>query len=225
MKTNDCLRVSELFYSIQGESSYSGYPCLFIRLAGCNLRCSYCDAKYTYEESGQEMAIAEVVEFIKGSAIRLVEITGGEPLLQENVYALMEALIADDRLVLLETNGSIDLAMVPDPVVTIMDIKCPGSGMAEMNHLANLERLSSKDELKFVLRSRKDYLWALDFLQKNRLCPANAQDSHKPQILFSAVTSDLAPAELASWILADHLPIRLQLQLHTLLWPGQNRGV
>ncbi len=225
MKTNDSLLVSELFYSIQGESSYAGYPCVFIRLAGCNLRCSYCDAKYTYEEAGRQMAIADIVSYVRQEQIDLVEITGGEPLLQENVYGLMTALIADGRTVLLETNGSLELSKVPDAVVIIMDIKCPGSGMAESNHLANLERLSSKDELKFVLRSHDDYQWALDFLKGNRLCPASSEDSDKPQILFSAVAQDLDPADLASWVLAERLPIRLQLQLHTLLWPGQNRGV
>ncbi len=227
MKTNDGLRVSELFYSIQGESSYAGYPCLFIRLAGCNLRCTYCDATYTYGEDGRQMTIAEIVDFVQESPVGLVEITGGEPLLQENVHALMEALIADGRTVLLETNGSIGLDKVPDAVVIIMDIKCPGSGMADMNHPANLERLNNKDELKFVLRSQQDYLWAVEFLQKNKLCPAASATATRkhPRILFSAVTDDLDPAELASWILADHLPIQLQLQLHTLLWPGQNRGV
>ncbi len=224
MKTNDSLLVSELFYSIQGESSYAGYPCLFIRLAGCNLRCTYCDAKYTYEEAGRQMAIAEVLDFVAQSPVRLVEITGGEPLLQENVYELMDELIDDDRIVLLETNGSIDLAKVPDGVVKIMDVKCPDSGMADRNHLANLGKLTGQDELKFVLRSHDDYLWAVDFLQKNIFAAKN-QERPRPQIHFSPVANDLAPADLASWLLADNLPIRLQLQLHTLLWPGQNRGV
>ncbi len=225
MKSNHSLQVSELFYSIQGESSYAGYPCLFIRLAGCNLRCSYCDARYTYEEAGQEMALAEVLAFVQASPVPLVEITGGEPLLQENVYPLLAALIKDDRLVLLETNGSMDLARVPAPVVIIMDIKCPGSGMAEKNLLANLARLTSKDELKFVLRGREDYLWAVDLLKENMLCPPSPAAKEVPKILFSAVAPDLAPADLASWLLADQLPIRLQLQLHTQIWPGQYRGV
>nr|MDA3785562.1 radical SAM protein [Deltaproteobacteria bacterium] len=192
MKSNHSLLVSELFYSIQGESSYAGYPCLFIRLAGCNLRCSYCDARYTYEEAGQEMALAEVIAFVQASPVPLVEITGGEPLLQENVYPLMAALIKDERLVLLETNGSMDLTRVPAPVVIIMDIKCPGSGMAEKNHLANLARLTSKDELKFVLRSREDYLWAVDLLKENMLGPTSPSGSEGPMILFSAVEADLA---------------------------------
>lgn len=225
MKTDNSLQVTELFYSIQGESSYAGYPCLFIRLAGCNLRCTYCDAKYTYEEDGRRMAKAEIIDFIRKSKVRLVEITGGEPLLQENVYPLMEALLTDNRIVLLETNGSIDLAKVPDSVVKIMDIKCPGSGMENMNHLANLKQLGRKDELKFVLRSREDYQWAVEFLNKNKLCPAGLSDRQNPKILFSAVTNDLDPADLASWILADCLPVKLQLQLHTLLWPGMNRGI
>ncbi|MBU0679975.1 MAG: radical SAM protein [Proteobacteria bacterium] len=217
--------VSELFYSIQGESSYAGYPCLFIRLAGCNLRCTYCDAKYTYEETDREMSLAEIVSFVRKSPVHLVEITGGEPLLQKNVYTLMETLLADDRTVLLETNGSIDLAKVPDAVVKIMDIKCPGSGMAEMNRLANLQQLTSNDELKFVLRSKEDYIWAVDFLREHKLCLPHSSDRQTPKIIFSAVTRDLDPADLAAWLLADGLPIRLQLQLHTLLWPDKTRGV
>jgi 7-carboxy-7-deazaguanine synthase len=225
VKTKDTLLVSELFYSIQGESSYTGYPCLFIRLAGCNLRCTYCDAKYTYEETDLEMSLAEIVSFVQKSPVRLVEITGGEPLLQENVYALMETLLAGERTVLLETNGSIDMAKVPDAVVKIMDIKCPGSGMAEMNHLANLKQLTSKDELKFVLRSKEDYIWAVDFLRENMLCLPHSSDRQTPKIIFSAVTRDLDPTDLATWLLAEGLPIRLQLQLHTLLWPDKTRGV
>jgi 7-carboxy-7-deazaguanine synthase len=225
VKTNGSLAVSELFYSIQGESSHAGYPCLFIRLAGCNLRCAYCDARYTYEEAGRPMDLAEIMAFVRSSPVRLVEITGGEPLLQKDVHALMTALIADGRTVLLETNGSLDLAEVAEGVVKIVDIKCPGSGMAAMNHLANLTLLTATDELKFVLRSRLDYDWAVNFLRENQLCPPQPADRQVPKLIFSAVTRDLDPAELAAWLLADGLPIRLQLQLHTLLWPGQTRGV
>lgn len=225
MKTEARFAVSELFYSIQGESSHAGYPCLFIRLAGCNLRCTYCDARYTYEEAGRPMGLAEIMAFVRSSPVRLVEITGGEPLLQKDLPALMAALLADGRTVLLETNGSIDLAGVPEGVVKIVDVKCPGSGMAARNHLTNLARLTATDELKFVLRSRQDYDWAVDFLRIHQLCPPHPADRLVPKLIFSAVTRDLAPAELAAWLLADGLPIRLQLQLHTLLWPGQTRGV
>lgn len=224
MKTKETLQVSELFYSIQGESSYAGYPCLFIRLAGCNLRCSYCDARYTYGEKGRRMTIAEILAFIEESPVSLVEITGGEPLLQVNVYGLMQALLDDERIVLMETNGSIDLRQVPAEVVKIMDIKCPGSGMDHHNYLANLQYLTSTDEVKFVVGSRQDYLWAVDFLKRNIITPFPSS-SQRPKILFSPVTSKLSPTELAGWILLDRLPIRLQLQLHTLLWPGETRGV
>ncbi|MEN8257349.1 MAG: radical SAM protein [Thermodesulfobacteriota bacterium] len=224
MKTNDSLQISELFYSIQGESSYAGFPCLFIRLAGCNLRCTYCDAKYTYEEAGRQMSLQEVLDFVNESPVRLVEITGGEPLLQEQVYPLMEALLDDDRTVLLETNGSIGLEKVPAGVVKIMDIKCPGSGMDDMNHLANIKQLAGKDEVKFVLRSRQDYQWAVDCIRKHMTYAFDSL-AKGPKILFSPVTNDLNPAELAAWILEDTLPIRLQIQLHTVLWPAKSRGV
>lgn len=171
------------------------------------------------------MSLTEILDFVRTSEVNLVEITGGEPLLQENVYPLMAALIEDGRTVLLETNGSIDLAQVPEQVVTIMDVKCPGSGMAPKIHLANLKKLGSKDELKFVLSSREDYLWAVDFLSANKLLAAGLAEKKGPTLLFSAVTGDLAPADLAAWILADRLPVRIQLQLHTLLWPAQKRGV
>lgn len=217
MKSNHSLLVSELFYSIQGESSYAGYPCLFIRLAGCNLRCSYCDARYTYEEAGREMALAEVIAFVQASPVPLVEITGGEPLLQKNVYRLMDELLAADRRVLLETNGSISLEKVPAGVVKIMDVKCPGSGMHAQLRADNFARLGPGDELKFVLCSRADYDWAVAMLGKNSF-------NQDLIIHFSPVTGQLAPSQLAEWILHDRLPVRLQLQLHKVLWPAVNRG-
>ncbi len=170
------------------------------------------------------MSVQGVLDFVKESPTRLVEITGGEPLLQEQVYPLMDALLADGRTVLLETNGSIDLENVPDDVVKVMDIKCPGSGMDDMNHLANLKQLKSTDEVKFVLRSRDDYLWAVDCLKQHL---SLIFDSLKkgPKVLFSPVTNDLSPADLAAWILEDNLPLRLQIQLHTVLWPAKSRGV
>ena len=217
MKTPPQLEISELFFSIQGESSYGGQPCVFIRLSGCNLRCSYCDAGYTYEEAGTLQELSAILAFAAQYPGCPVEITGGEPLLQENVYLLMTELLAADRRVLLETNGSISLAKVPAGVVKIMDVKCPGSGMA--GHLLpdNLELLGSGDELKFVLCSRADYEWAVSLINKTALSKAVI-------IHFSPVAGKLEPARLAEWILNDRLPVRLQLQLHKFLWPGVVRG-
>ena len=218
-QTGPILRLSEVFYSIQGESSYAGYPCVFVRLAGCNLRCRWCDARYTYEEPSTNWPIPAIMnEIDRYPASALVEVTGGEPLLQEGVYPLMERLLAAGRTVLLETNGTMALDRVPDGVVTIMDVKCPGSGMADRFDLANLDRLKPTDELKFVLASRGDYEWAAAFVQHHSLIG-------RYLIHFSPVTSELPPTELAQWLLADGLAVRLQLQLHTLLWPEKKRGV
>jgi len=212
------LQLSEIFYSIQGESSFAGYPCLFFRLSGCNLRCSYCDAKYTYEEPASPTALSALLAEAARYPKALVEITGGEPLLQDGVYPLMEALLAEGRTVLLETNGSLSLARVPLGVVKILDLKCPDSGMAGQMDLANLDLLDPRDEIKFVLSSRPDYDWARAMLAEHRL-------AEKAKVILSPVIDRLAPSLLAEWLLADALPARLQLQLHTLLWPGLKRGV
>ncbi|MEW6593681.1 MAG: radical SAM protein [Thermodesulfobacteriota bacterium] len=213
------LLLSEIFYSIQGESSCAGYPCVFVRLSGCNLRCRWCDARYTYEEPGTPWALPAILtEIDRYPATALVEITGGEPLLQEGVYPLMSHLLARGRNVLLETNGSVALDQVPQGVITIMDVKCPGSTMADRFDPANLARLRPGDELKFVLASRGDYEWATDFVQRHGLIG-------RFPIHFSPVTTELPPADLAGWLMADGLPVRLQLQLHTLLWPEKTRGV
>ncbi len=217
MKTPPQLEISELFFSIQGESSYAGQPCVFIRLAGCNLRCSYCDAGYTYEEAGSLKDISKILAFVAQYPGFPVEITGGEPLLQENVYRLMDELLAAGRRVLLETNGSIGLEKVPTGVVKIMDVKCPGSGMSEHLLKDNLGLLGPGDELKFVLCSRADYEWAVELIKKTALNKALV-------IHFSPVTGKLGPTQLAEWILDDQLPVRLQLQLHKFLWPDVVRG-
>ncbi|MDF1615508.1 radical SAM protein [Desulfurivibrio dismutans] len=222
MTVQTSLQVSEIFYSIQGESSWAGYPCIFVRLAGCNLRCSYCDARYTYEEPGREMDLKAVLAEIRRltpekSPAPLVEITGGEPLQQEGVYPLFDALLADQRRVLLETNGSLSLARVPTAVRCIMDVKCPGSGMNEQLKQDNFRRLTDRDEIKFVVGDRRDYEWAKEIISQHHL-------TGHPHLIFSPVASHLPPADLASWLLADSLPARLQLQLHTILWPDCRRG-
>ena len=218
MKAEPDLQLSEIFYSIQGESSFAGYPCLFFRLSGCNLRCSYCDAKYTYEEPATVTPLSDLLIEAARYPNALIEITGGEPLLQEGVYPLMDGLLAAGRTVLLETNGSLNIARVPKEVVKIVDLKCPDSGMAEKMELANLALLMPHDEIKFVVSSKADYDWAREMMKDHTL-------AEKAKVILSPVTGRLEPALLAQWLMADALPARLQLQLHTLLWPGMKRGV
>lgn len=225
MSGASAFQVSELFYSIQGESTYAGYPCAFIRLAGCNLRCSYCDARYTYEEEARPTTRAELLDFTRLHPAALVQITGGEPLLQDGVYPLMAELVRQQRLVLLETNGSVAMSRVPAGVVKVMDLKCPGSGMAEaMNH-DNFSLLTPADEVKCVLGSRSDYDWAVAVIRRH-FPGVNDPGALKlrPKILFSPITDKLSAAELAQWLLDDGLLIRLQTQLHKSLWPLATRG-
>ncbi|MEW6427504.1 MAG: radical SAM protein [Thermodesulfobacteriota bacterium] len=211
------LRICERFHSIQGESTWAGLPCVFFRLAGCNLRCAWCDAAYSQEDGGETAAIGELVDWAGRYRGAIVEITGGEPLLQEGVYPLIEELLGRGRTVLVETNGSLAIDRLPAAAVAIVDVKCPGSGMAGHFHLPNLALLRDHDQLKFVLSSREDYRWALAFIRQHRLLGR--------ELLFSPVSGRLDGADLAAWILADDIPVRLQLQLHKLLWPGIDRGV
>jgi 7-carboxy-7-deazaguanine synthase len=217
VKSNPPLQLSEIFYSIQGESSYSGYPCVFIRLAGCNLRCSYCDARYACEEPGKEVSRPRIMEEITAHPNALVEITGGEPLLQDGVYPLMHELLKSRRTVLLETNGSIDISQVPEGVVKIIDMKCPDSGMMDRMLFGNLDRVTRQDEIKFVLSSGKDYQWATEVIREYRL-------EERAKLLLSPVSGRLSPGALAEWLLADGLKARLQIQLHAIIWPGKTRG-
>jgi 7-carboxy-7-deazaguanine synthase len=219
------LSISELFYSIQGESTYAGLPCVFIRLSSCNLRCHYCDARYTYDEAHAAMALEVILSFVDGYPGAIVEITGGEPLLQENVYPLMAELVARNRTVLLETNGSLPIDTVPPEVVVIMDIKTPDSGSADSLAAGNIAAAKARNknvpgscEIKFVLTGKDDYIWARDLVKEHVLHTSC-------HTLFSPVKSELSPADLAAWILQDQLAVRLQLQLHTLIWPHLSRGV
>lgn len=213
----DRLVVSELFFSLQGESTYAGLPCSFIRLWGCNLRCTYCDSAYSYQGQGREYRIAELISFIQERPTAIVEVTGGEPLLQENIYPFLAELVAMNRTVLLETNGSVNVAHVPQGVVKIMDMKCPSSGMSSRVDLDNLALLNSQDEIKFVIGNRNDYQWAMEKMQQFRL-------DQRSKVLFSPVAGMMNPAELARWILEDGLPVRFQLQLHKILWPDLEHG-
>ena len=212
------LQVTETFYSIQGESSHAGYPCFFIRLAGCNLRCAWCDSSYSYEEPARQMTVNQLLKRAAAFPNGLIEITGGEPLLQDNVYQLIDGLLAAGRKVLLETNGSISLARLDPRVVKIMDVKCPDSTMHDRMHPDNFRYLTPDDEVKFVIGSRTDYVWAKEML-------ATLLKNSKARVLFAPVAGRVAGADLAAWILDDQLDVRLQLQLHRLLWPQEERGV
>jgi 7-carboxy-7-deazaguanine synthase len=209
------LKVNEIYASIQGESSHTGLPCVFIRLTGCNLRCSWCDTAYAFHE-GKSLTIEETLEKVETFDLPLVEITGGEPLLQEDVYPLMEALLKKGYRVMLETGGALPINKVPEKVIKILDIKCPGSGEDKNNHLENLQWLSSQDEVKFVLLDRADYEWSRDLLQK--ISPST-------QVLFSPVYDELDLKDLSQWILEDRLAVRLQTQLHKVIWSKDTLGV
>lgn len=209
------LRITEVFLSIQGESTQAGRPCVFVRLTGCDLRCVWCDTEYAFE-GGAQVTIDEVLDRVVSFGCPLVEVTGGEPLLQRDCIPLMKALLARGHEVMLETGGHRSVEEVPIEVRRILDVKCPGSGESHRNHLENLDRLTPRDEVKFVLVDRADYEWARAFVRDRRLherCP----------VLFSPVWQRLDPKDLAEWILADRLAVRLQLQVHKVLW-GETPG-
>jgi 7-carboxy-7-deazaguanine synthase len=211
------LRVNEIFYSIQGESSHAGRPCVFVRLTGCPLRCNYCDTAYAFEE-GRSMSIEAIVEAVHEHPTRLVEVTGGEPLAQPPVIGLMQKLLDCGYEVLLETSGAFSIAEVPASVRKILDLKTPDSGEQERNEWRNLELLQPHDEVKFVVQSRRDYEWARDTVRKHRL-------HERVTVLFSPEWESPIRSDLAGWILDDALPVRYQLQLHKLIWPSVERGV
>jgi 7-carboxy-7-deazaguanine synthase len=212
------LTVNEIFHSIQGESTRAGDRCVFVRLTACDLRCTWCDTPYAFHE-GRKMSIDDVLSVVEGYGCPLVEITGGEPLLQEGVYELMERLLAAGHTVLLETGGHRPIDRVPAAVVKIVDVKCPGSGEADKNCWSNLDRLAPHDEVKFVVLDRADYEFARDVLTRTHL------PSRAAAILFSPVHGQLDPKTLSEWIIADRLPVRVQLQLHKLIWSPTTRGV
>ena len=212
------LTVNEIFHSIQGESTHAGRPCVFVRLTACDLRCSWCDTPYAFYE-GRKMAVDEVVAKVRDYGCDVVEITGGEPLLQKDVYPLMERLMAEGHTVLLETGGHLSVARVPVGVFRVIDVKCPGSGEADKTHWPNLDQLRATDEVKFVIKDRADYEFARLVVEERHLMARCAA------ILFSPVHGVLDPKQLAQWILADRLTVRLQLQVHKYIWDPQTRGV
>lgn len=213
------LVVNEIFYSIQGESSHAGRPCIFIRLTGCNLRCAYCDTRYAYEE-GVAMEMEEILDRISDYPCRLVEVTGGEPLLQNEAPTLIKEMLDRGFEVLLETNGSRSIDAVDPRCVRIVDIKCPSSGEADKNDFKNFSHLTSQDEIKFVIIDRDDYHYAVGILLEYEKACATC----KPP-LFSPAFGRMDPATLAQWIIDDGLPARIQLQLHKIIWDPERRGV
>ena len=214
---NETLTVNEIFLSIQGEGTRAGRRCAFVRLTGCNLRCSWCDTRYAWSE-GKEMSLDAVLEQVVKLACPLVEVTGGEPLAQASTPALLERLCESGYETLLETNGSLDISAVDARVVRIVDFKCPSSGRQDANRWPNADLLTPRDEVKFVLADRRDYDFARDAIQRHGL-------AKRCEVIFSPVLDRLPPAKLAQWIIADRLPVRLGLQLHKFIWPDKDRGV
>ena len=216
--------VTEIFKSIQGESTYAGRPCIFVRLTGCNLRCRWCDTAYAFY-GGTRMTVDEVMAQVReltgtdGARIPLVELTGGEPMLQPDIHPLIEKLLAENHTVLIETSGERYLGELPRAVVKVMDIKCPGSGEGGSLNDKNLEVLDLKDEIKFVIADEGDYLWARDFTRQRRLGDIVGT------VIFSPVHGELDPKALSEWILRDALPVRLGLQLHKFIWGPDVKGV
>lgn len=212
------IKVNEIYYSIQGESTFAGLPCVFVRLTYCNLRCSYCDTEYAFYD-GKDLSISEIIDEVKKYNCKLVEITGGEPLVQmDECLLLMKQLCDEGFEVLLETGGSLTIKNIDERVRIIMDLKCPSSGMEKKNLYDNINHLKSTDELKFVIGSREDYGWTVDVIKKYQL-------ENKCKILFSVVFGKLEPLQLVNWVLEDKLNIRFQLQMHKFIWHPETKGV
>ena len=212
------LTINEIFHSIQGESTYAGRPCVFVRLTACDLRCRWCDTPYAFHE-GRKMSVDEVLADVEARGCPTVEVTGGEPLLQPDVYSLMQRLLDSGKTVLIETGGHRSIADVPAGVIRIMDVKCPGSGESDKNDWSNLALLTKSDEVKFVIADRADYEFARDLLRKENLAArVNA-------VLFSPVHGELDAKLLSEWVIADRLDVRVQLQVHKYIWSPETRGV
>ncbi len=212
------LKINEVFYSIQGESTRAGLPCVFVRLTYCNIRCVYCDTEYAFYE-GVDRSIEEIIDTVNSYGCKLVEITGGEPLVQENVHILMKSLCDLGYEVMLETGGSLPIENVDERVKVIMDLKTPYSKMEKKNRYENIQYLKPNDEVKFVIGSREDYDWAKEILNKYDLL------NKVEQVLFSPVFDKVENVELANWILEDKLNVRFQLQMHKYIWHPETRGV
>ena len=212
------LTVNEIFHSIQGESTFVGEPCVFVRLTACDLRCSWCDTPYAFHE-GRKMSVEDVLGEVEKYGCSTVEVTGGEPLLQSDVYPLMSRLLETGKRVLLETGGHRSIADVPAGVVRIVDVKCPGSGESDKMDWENLNRVTASDQVKFVIKDRADYEFARAVVRRESL------NQRVAAVLFSPVHGIMSAQELAEWMLADRLPVRLQLQAHKFIWSPDTRGV
>jgi 7-carboxy-7-deazaguanine synthase len=212
------LTINEIYFSVQGESTWAGLPCVFVRLTFCDLRCTYCDTEYAFYE-GRKQTLGEIMDAVLAYQCPLVEITGGEPLLQKNVLSLMTLLADAGCTVLLETSGAHDISMVDPRVHRVMDLKTPGSGEVTRNLFSNLEHLTARDEVKFVIGSREDYEWSRAQVRDHRL----AERCHA--VLFSPIFGRIDPRQIVEWILADKLPVRFQLQMHKFIWTPTERGV
>jgi len=212
------LTVTEVYKSVQGESTWAGLPCIFVRLTGCPLRCVWCDTEYAFH-GGEKTTVGAVVEQCQGLACPLVEITGGEPLAQKGCGPLAQALLDAGFTVLCETSGALPIDRLPDAVIKIMDLKCPDSGEEHRNDWSNLAKLSPRDEVKFVIASRKDYEWSREVVLREKL------DERVHAVLFSPVFGQVDPKDIVDWVLEDQLPVRFQLQMHKFIWPPDQKGV
>ena len=212
------LTVNEIFHSIQGESTFAGRPCVFVRLTACDLRCRWCDTPYAFHE-GRKMSVDEVVADVEARGCPIVEVTGGEPLLQADVYPLMQRLLDSGKTVLIETGGHRSIANVPAGVIRVMDVKCPGSGESDRNDWSNLAHLTRADEVKFVIADRADYEYARDIVQRENL------SARVNAVLLSPVHGELDARLLSEWVIADRLDVRVQLQVHKYIWSPETRGV
>lgn len=211
------LRVTEIYYSIQGEGSKSGLPCVFVRLSGCNLRCSWCDTEYGFS-GGKEMSCAEILGAVQKYNCSLVEVTGGEPLMQTETPELVDLFLENEYSVMVETGGSLDISVLSDKTIKIVDMKCPGSGMSDKNDYENLQRLTAIDELKFVVADKKDFDWSCALIKKHQL-------ENRDNLIFSPVYGEVELADLADWIMKSGLKVRLQVQLHKYIWGAEKTGV
>lgn len=211
------MRITEIFHSIQGESTYAGRPCVFVRLTGCPLRCSWCDTEYAFY-GGQELSDEDILSQVRAFDCSLVEVTGGEPLAQPGCFPFISKLCDAGYTALIETSGAIDITNVDPRARVILDIKCPGSGMTDRMHWPNVQKLTAKDEAKFVLTNRADYEWARDIVAQYDL-------ANRCTVLLSPAFGTLELRQLAEWVLADRLPVRVQTQLHKLIWTPDMRGV
>lgn len=217
------LRVTEIFHSIQGESTWAGAPCTFVRLTGCPLRCVWCDTDYSFH-GGERMDLDRILERVREVGCPVVEITGGEPLVHRNAFELADRLLAEGYTVLVETSGSEDVSALDPRVHVIMDLKCPGSGESARNRWENLEHLDERDEVKFVVKDRADYEWARDVIAERGL-DRRVREGSLRAIQLSPVWGELEMEALAGWILEDRLPVRFQTQLHKHIWGAERRGV